>query len=328
MPNFEEHNGFQLQIGDRNPHEEMMLHLWTNLGKILSRGSIAGVGFPSSVEEEEAGIASQDPAKSSAHFTQTRSQVRDGLRAIVEHSIDKFGIPMEKGLDVGCGASAEMVSELMKNKITDLSQWIQIDVNRNTVREARRSSGHRTDVRMASYLHLDRDLPDMKFDTVSGLSSLDATCFIETAVEQIRQALNDGGFLFHVQDVRPGMVHVYQELAREGVAQGVDGYKALIDGRLAGPSGTLQTGCQSVFFVQTPEGWVSVSEMFRRNLGRALADNGGFEILFNDWITARKRVQAGAKMARLYHMNALLGVDPRYIGNDAISAAVTVARKK
>ena len=52
------------------------------------------------------------------------------------------------------------------------------------------------------------------------------------------------------------------------------------------------------------------------------------ELLFNDWITARKAIKMDAEAARLYVLNLFLGIDPVFEKHDQVAAVVTVARKK
>jgi SAM-dependent methyltransferase len=306
----------EIQIGARNTNEGDVIKLLRHFNKVES----ADVSLASPeicFDGEEHIISSEDPAVSSAIFEKNRIPVRDSLRAIISFIIDKFAVPTDNGLDLGSGATGEMVEQLLPLDELSRKEWIQLDVNPSSiVVNKKRHPDSR--IVQGSYLDLLRGQNlDGIMNVITGLSSFDATNFVPKAVEEVRYALREGGYFLHVQDVRPGMVSIIHQLQAMGRNTP---YKALV----------LPDSHNSNEFLafETDEGFLSVSELFRRYLGSVIEADEGMELLFNDWITARTRVKANERMSRLYFMNILLGVSPKFFSEHVTSAVVTLARKK
>lgn len=279
----------------------------------LQRGTFAPFSSPKDHLEEERGIAAQDIKNASLIFERTRSQVREALLAIVRYMFQRFKLPKTGGVDFGCGATGEMVEELLPADI-DRNSWTQIDMNPRAVEENRRRHPH-SNIIQGSYLNTASLGLENQLNIATGLSSLDSTCFIEDAIGQIRETLQAGGYLFHVQDVRPGKGFGLDEMEHMGERLP---YRVEI--------------CESTgdpLMYRTREGLLSVGELFRRRIGRALWNEPGMELLFNRWVIARRNLTAQErerKEGRAYFMNILFR-HPQFNFEEA-SAVVTIARKR
>lgn len=298
---------YDFYVGD-SPYRDMLCFMRQH--DMLQRADISPLKMPDTPEAEIEGIAKQDITASSI-FERTRMSVRDGLKAIVSHIFDRFDLPKDKGLDIGCGATGEMVEELLPNTV-DKNSWMQIDANPSAVRE-NRNRHPAAKVQQGSYLHMDgvRNL-----NIVTGLSSLDATCFIDKAIDQIRRALKKGGYLLHIQDVRPGINYGMREAEYMGLEPP---YEIEV---IKGHNEPLTYWLQQEY--------VNVGELFRRRLGRAIENNTGMELVFNKWVNARRFLDSGP--ARWYFLNILLQApyfppETPPIPIEDVSAVVTVARR-
>ena len=313
MLEFTEHNNYLLQVGGREPAETHMLMLLARQG-YLQPSEVVEITGSASAEEEEADIARLDSSTASGGFEKNRSEVRGELKAITDFVFREYGLPRENGLDIGSGESGEMVQRLLPIG-NNIKTWTQLEVSPSAV-EVNSKRHPRSDIRQGSYLSLDQGDQDLRDrPIITGLSSLDATCFIDKAIEQIRMALSDGGFLFHVQDVRPGNGVVMQQLYDENCRLPYDGY-------------FLNGGDNKAIAYRVGDSYVSVGELFRRRLGQAISSNAGMELLFNDWITARQALGRRSKEARFYFLNVLMKLNPDIVDHHSVSTVVTVARKR
>ena len=155
----------------------------------------------------------------------------------------------------------------------------QLDVNESSVR-SNRSLHPKSRVVQGNYLDLDKS---GQFDLITGLSSLDSTIFIDRVIEQIRDALRQGGFLFHVQDVLPGATIPRIEMLREGHSQPLIAEYP----RQLASANLLDRLSQVTSYWSAREGcFLSSVELFRRHLAAAIKRVEGMEIVFDDWLTA------------------------------------------
>lgn len=312
MDEITRYSDFDLYIGDE-AYKDMPGFLRQNE---LMRVAEITLGVPPvSPDEELRGIRTQNISQASLIFERTRSLVRDALRAVVGYVFDRFDLPKDVGVDIGSGATGEMVEELLPPGISK-SSWVQLEANPSAVAENRRRHGASTIVE-GSYL----DMRVKNLKVVTGLSSLDATSFLDHAIEEVRSALRDGGYLFHVQDVRPGIGFGFREMQHMGY---VLPYTAEI------PQGAPDPLTYLVSRKSAEKKYIDVGELFRRNLGRTIQANPGMELLFNKWVTARRPISISP--ARWYFLNILLQTVPCFPPDnqsmEEVSAVVTVARKK
>lgn len=278
------------------------------------RASMVPLAAPKSIEEEERGIAAQSIQTASLAFEKNRSQVRAALQAILGKVFHEYNLPRRNGADLGSGATGAMVEELLTAHI-DKDTWIQVDTNPQAVHENRRRHPGST-IMQGSYLRIRDTLhSDNTFNIVTGLSSFDSTQFIEHAVGQVATVLKSGGYFLHMQDVRPGVGVGFREMAAMGFQPPyhVDMVRSNV-------------GIEEPIRYHLPNGGtMSVGELFRRNLGRAIGQSANMELLMNHWVTARRTLPTGTP-GRVYFQNILLSGFPMPV--EEVSAVVTLARKK
>lgn len=282
--------------------------------KMLENMEIAPLGVPGSIDEEERGIAAQSIQSASLSFERNRSQVREALTAVLSRIFKDFELPVSYGADLGSGATGAMVEELLA-PIIDKKSWIQIDANPAAVRENKRRHPE-SRILQGSYLRLEETLHLRDtLNIVTGLSSFDSTHFIEQAVRQAIIALKPGGYFVHMQDVRPGIGAGLREMEAMGfrAPYRVDMLKSNV--------GILEP----ITYILPDGRRMSVGELFRRNLGRAIEKQPDAELLFNNWVTSRRELPQGTP-GKAYFQNILLSGFPQPI--EEVSAVITVARKK
>lgn len=263
---------------------------------------------PPTIEDEEQGISSQDIVRASSHFEQNRSQVRDALRAIVGWVFDEFHLPRSNVVDFGSGATGEMMHQLLRGKVDPIS-CAEIELNFNAVEENKRRHPQAA-IHQGSYHNVQALGLQSNLEMVTGLSSLDATQFIAHAVEQMSSAIKPGGWFFHAQDVRPGAGTGHREMQFMGIEQPYDV--------------EVFASTDTVLTYKTPEGMLSVGELFRRNLERAVKADPTLELVMSDWVVAKRRLSL-KELGRVYYLNALLTVS---VPVEEASMVITLARKK
>jgi len=303
----EQHQGYLIE----NSKEELSsVPRLLRANGLLSTGTMEFYRIPCNIEEEELHLKEQDPCDASALFEKNRAEVLGTLRAIAGCVMARFDIPRKNGIDVGCGATGGMIHQLLKGLI-DEHTWAEVDLNPRAIKTLLerypRANAFEGSYHRVGNLGLHENL-----DIITGLSSLDTTQFIEHAIEELQGALKKGGYLLHIQDVRPGLGTGWRELRRKGMESP---YSAELLDKTSNEN--------AVFAYKTPNEVVTTGELFRRALGRALEQNSRYQLLMNDWVRATRKLE-GETRGKLYYMNILLTV--REPVEDA-SAVVTVARK-
>lgn len=275
----------------------------------LVAGKIESLRVPETIQEEEHALSALNIASTSLHFEKTRNHFQEALRAIVGHIFKKFQLKPDNGVDFGSGATGFMVEDLLDGLIDKFS-WAQVEINKNAVDENRRRHPESTIITGSYHRTSDLGLRN-QINTASFLSSLDATHFITHAINEIRQTLVKGGYLFHVQDVRPGIGVGPRELKRLGYEQP---YRAeCIPGSHPNPL---------LYIIEND--WRSVIDLFRTNLGAAIKSVLGMELIFNEWVTASRKSKLSLP-GEVYYSNMRL-TSPEQPIHQA-SAVVTVAKK-
>ena len=104
---------------------------------LMQRAQLTPLSTPANIEEELAGIRAQKIQTASSIFEKNRVPVRGALRAIVGYAFDEFNLPKSGGVDIGSGATGEMVEELLPRSVTQ-SSWVQLEANPSAVKENQR----------------------------------------------------------------------------------------------------------------------------------------------------------------------------------------------
>ncbi|MFH1446087.1 MAG: hypothetical protein ABIG43_01580 [Chloroflexota bacterium] len=278
---------------------------------------------PINFEEDESGHRCYQFCQNAGLFVHKRKPVRHLFRAALQYVLGKHRISFDSGVDVGSGPTGEMVNEWLPLTDEQRRNWLESDVNSHAV-QANRVMHPNANVQVGSMYDLVGTLgiPEGTVPLVTGLSSLDAPDFIDDAVKGIRDLLASGGYLVHVQDVRPGIQVSFDELVHEGE-------KFPLKAALAIPPQGITMETFNPHVYQRNNGTlVSTTELFSRRLGRALSQVGGFKVLQNNWICAFEPSEDG--MTWVYVMNMRAPVLSREYKNpmNLAYAVVTVAKKK
>lgn len=326
-----------------NPYQDYTLKVsntdpyWTEIQPYLQAAQIVQPGqlhvLPQedpTVAIEESGLADFSLDQNSSHtYNKNRQVVRQALQAIVAfifEEIDKTSTqhpipnrptlePRQTGIDIGSGATGYMVEDLLQPHIDAFKyNWTQIDVNPHAVSENKKRHPQ-SNIFQGSYHRLTEQGLSGRLSMVTGLSSLDATQFIPEAIEEIRQSLKIGGFLLHIQDVRPGVGAGIREMRHLNIqppysVEGVfNRYTRDIDPISYHP-------CHNERF--------TTLEALRRQLDRAITQTPGMEIILNSWITAQRPISQQEFPGKKYYANMLLQMPEL---TEQASVIATIARR-
>ncbi|MFA5842321.1 MAG: class I SAM-dependent methyltransferase [Candidatus Gracilibacteria bacterium] len=292
---------------------------------IIDNDTLSELICPRTIEEAESALFYHaDIARDSLPFDPIRERIREALRAIVGYVFQNYSLPTNPGpiLDIGCGPSGEMVHGLFPRTI-DRSVCYEIDGNPRAIEEHhRRHPAAQKRAQRASYLNLRLN---NELSLITGLSSLDSTSFMGQAILKIRNALKEGGFLFHLQDVSPSFSSCLEEMIFSG--EPFPYHVECLDPEAMRPNGSL-TGRHSldkIVAYRTQKGPLPVAELFRRRLGRAIQGTPGLELIANEWITAHSIAPFPGK-GGVFYSGAF---SPHSMpGHQMVSGVVTIARKK
>lgn len=269
-------------------------------------------------EEEE--IAADDPIISSGLFEFARADFRDIFRKMLERIFNQFGIPRDSGVDIGSGVTGEMVHKLLPITDEQRAKWIECDVNPKTV-ELHKQRHPDADMRLGSYLRLRQSLQlQTPITTITGLSSLDATDHVDQALAEIRDALTVGGFLVHMQDVRPGDQYGINAMKKQG-------HKPPYDVIVGGPVRPGMPPNPYGYAVRKPDGnytVISSAEFFRRTLGETIQATEGLTLLANKWLRGTGPIQHPEQFTR--NFLAIIEHDP-HASERTTHAVMTVAQR-
>jgi hypothetical protein len=288
------------------------------LADSFSDAKISRISSPQTIEEEEMGIMNQQ-VNATDLFEKNRLRAISGLRAIIGYIFKKYDIPKGYGADFGSGATGAMIERLMAPFID--SRWVHVEINPKAVEENRKR--HPSSVIVQGSYHKVKELGlTGMLNVVTGLSSLDATQFMPSAISNMTSALTDGGYFLHVQDVRPGIGVGFKELTEMGEKEP---FSAKVIPDTPTPN---NLGIEPLFY-ETKEGLISVGELFRRQIEKTITQVDSLELLENKWITARRTPITDVPES-FYYLNICSGVDQAVPNDnvDDVSAVVTVARKK
>lgn len=254
-------------------------------------------------------------------FEQNRIKVRDLFRAMLGSIFECYHIPKTGGLDIGSGPTGEMVHQFLPFSDAQRGTWTESDVNVDS-NEANRQRHPGARVEEASMYYLRRDLGvDGGYPVITGLSSLDAPKDLALVLEEVRQSLEIGGFLVHVQDVRPGR-HV--------------GVKQLIEEGIHGPYDVVVSPPDISIDLLNPHAYqlesgklVSSIELFRRFLGNKIRAISGLDLLQNSWICAYEPMPNSSDV-EMYCMNMCGKINAKVLKalpSRLAYAVATVARR-
>lgn len=308
-----------------DPGEEILPYMLRHFPGEFTTGWFHSADWspPATLDEEETIIAGQNTHVSSELFETMRVPFRDMFRAIITAVFEEYDIARTHGLDIGSGATGEMVHEWLPLDAEERRTWIESDADRGAVRINKKRHPD-ADIRHGSYLRARETLlSDGDAAVVTGLSSLDATNFLPHALAEIRNVLRDKGYLVHIQDVRPSIHVGFRQLEHEGIQSP---YDALYNNhplarKYPNPYGYClghETGQLKA---------VSTGELFRRHIGRAIMGTGGLRLLFNNWVRVARKKQEPGSSPHTYFLNIRFP-NPPTIQKDTAFAVVTVARKE
>ncbi len=265
--------------------------------------------YPESIAIEECEIPKQNIATASLAFERNRLKVIKELRAIVRGIMKEYELPINNGIDIGSGGTGAMVGELLPT----IRHWTEMDINPAAVRENKRRHP-RSRIVCGSYFRLQELAPPKSVDIVTGLSSLDNTNFLPLAVDSIWSVLKPGGFLFHVQDVRPGNWTTVRWVRQKG-------YIA--------PHSTDVTLDGGIYGLHDPqEKYISAAELLRRELGEVIGKRDDADLVLNAWTTARISTHRESWGGIYYQNVAISGTPNTPLPETIATAVVTIARKK
>ncbi len=308
------YNDHQIDISSDEPRldgiliRDLVRDLCLQAG-VLKTQQIGWDKYPDSINVEEREIPKQDIAAASLTFERNRLKVISALRALIRGVVKEFDLPVTNGMDIGSGATGAMVGEMLP----PVSNWLEMDINPAAIQEnKRRHPRHK--IVCGSYFRLPEIVPVASLNIVTGLSSLDNTSFLPVAVNNIWSVLKPGGFLLHVQDVRPGN-GATARFVREKGRPAPHRTDMTLDGGIYG-------------LHDRHEKYLSAAELLRRELGEVISKRADADLLLNAWTTARTSTR-GQSWGGIYYQNvALTGTPATPLPETVATAVVTIAQKK
>lgn len=321
MMNFERRiNGYDICSGDPGiPIDLVKLMQLQGSFKKMSMGEEFVKRVPPTPEIEEKHMRLQDINQASLHFEKFRNPVRNALQAIVSSVFEKYNLPLEGGIDIGCGATGEMVEKLLPTDAGQRATWTQIDVNPSAVAENKRRHPL-SNIQPGSYLNI--GVTDY-YPIITGLSSLDSTAFVERAVQQVRDALKKGGIFLHIQDVKPGWAAPFQEVVSMG--EKFPYVVEVVPNDDESKAEEHEVFPHNIHMYHTGIGPLSVIDLFRSHLAKAIKNTEGLILLESDWVTAIGKVDDSSN-ACFYSSGFNCGSSNPSV--QVASTVVTVAIKK
>jgi SAM-dependent methyltransferase len=325
---------FSQKLGTANSHDILFgdppfdfLEEWRRQRKLSPAIFPLVVNPFSSFANEEKYIAGQNIQIASGTFEQARFYGREGLRAILRWVFNEYSLP-KTGLDVGSGMTGEAVNQLFPLTEREIVQWLQIDANPEAVEENRQRGAN---AQIASYLNLERDIRGESFHLITGLSSLDATWFVERAISQIREHLSQGGFFLHIQDVIPGIHTGSRVLSKMGIPskdfrvqdEEMHGYIVEIANTTTEGQVPITYAVPNILPPQT-QNFTTSAELLNFDLGHILQEQH-FKVLLSGCMTAVRSVYPEEEMGTAYFLNGVLGGSN--IQKRQSSAFITLAQK-
>jgi hypothetical protein len=194
------------------------------------------------------------------------------------------------------------------------THWKQMELNRSYV-EKNKKLHPLSQIIEGSYHRLTEVLKGETFDTITGLSCLDATHFIAHAITEIRNSLNSGGYFLHIQDVGPGVGCIARERIRRGKS---------LQCEVQVKKNQPQDPCG----VKIENEFIPLIEVFRKNFLYEIAKVEGLELVLDKWITVSAPsdlIVQGMKAGKIYYSNDILTVSHPV---NTASALVTLLKKQ
>lgn len=179
-----------IEYPENDPYRDI---IFDGLGIIRSI-SFPEVSFNSKKIERD---FNEEDIEKTTQFEINRDKFLPLLRAIIRQVFEQFKLPKNNIIEFGSGATGYFYSKLKPPEITN---WLQIEINKNAIKEnLRRNPGIK--IQQGSYY----DIKHKEIDMICGLSSFDTAIFMEKALNQVANSLKKGGYFLHIQDVRPGL---------------------------------------------------------------------------------------------------------------------------
>lgn len=280
--------GYEISVG-KKPKTDIPA-LLREMGQ-LQKGLMHPYFSPRSYAEEERGISRQSVASTTA-FHRNRMRAIDSLRAIVGYIFKTYELPRTDGYDFGSGATGAMVELFLQNEI-DGSTWTQVELNPAAL-ETNRALHPDSRILQGSYLNVEPLGIRESLTIATGLSSLDATQFVPRAVSEIASTLKPGGYLLHVQDVRPGLGAGPRQLEHLGRKPPY-------------PMELVPDSDKEALTYRHDRKWIDIGELFRRELKRVVEADECLDLVLNHWVTATKAIPRDQR-GLYYFLNSAIGI--------------------
>ncbi len=246
-----------------------------------------------------------EPVAVTTNFERNRKRVEDQLKTITDFLWKYFNLPTSGIIEYGPGATGYFDSQL---KPTYVGKVLQIEINPHAISENLRRNPDAC-IAQGSYY----DYPISHVSMVSGLCSFDTAQDMPRAIDHVADVLAPGGYFLHIQDVRPGTLCILRYLERK--YRDIPQYGFIHQNILMG----LQVGQRRV----------TVTELFRQNIGDAILHHDSFDPILNHYVTLVRPMQGSfveKYFLNYYSLGLMLGSDDP--GMSKTTVLVTLARKK
>ncbi|MFC1690805.1 methyltransferase domain-containing protein [Nanoarchaeota archaeon] len=242
-------------------------------------------------------------------FDERRKWRKDQLIKLTNFLWEYYNLPRENITEYGAGSTGYYWANLRPKGIED---WLQVDINPLANKEnGRRNPGAKI-IEGSCY-----DIPSRGCHLITGLALLDTVSDIPLAVDQIAEALAEGGYLFHILDNYPGHRGVKEYLIASRGSIPEEGFRAKFRG--------------NIFAQPTILGFVidqkreTLINLFRDAMGDAIKKQPSLDLIANDYFTYSEPID------RPEHQALFMGLryeNPAEKGVKTTTALITLAQKK
>lgn len=253
---------------------------------------------------DEASFFRNQPIEATTAFERNRKKVEQSLVKLVAFLWDHYKLPRDGIVEYGSGATSYFYAVLRPK---DVRNWLQVEINSNAIAENLRRNPAAQIIKGSYY-----NIPYREVPMITGLSSFDTASDVPRAIDQVSQALAEGGFFLHIQDVRPGLNCVTTHFQKtHGL---VPEYVLAHQGAVMGFMADVRR--------------LTLVDIFREAIGDGIRNHPDLDLIVNDYHTLSERLSM--PVYESYFLNLHL-IDTKPLDTGGMrntTILVTIAKKK
>lgn len=163
--------------------------------------------FKDSTQAPQEIYLKSQPISATTKWEERRNPFEDLLATLVSFLWEYYKLPRDSVIEYGPGATGYYDAVLRPK---DIKNWLQVEINPLAIEENKRRNPNASIVQGSCH-----NIPYRNVPLITGLSSFDVTDNLRLAISQVANALSQGGYFLHIQDVTPSIdsVRSYIRLA-------------------------------------------------------------------------------------------------------------------